>query len=512
MKNHISQDPATLFLFRAFIVAVLVFSAYMVSISCRTQAQYIVGGLSICALAVVSIPVFIRSDYSLFEPLTFVVMLVTFGVTFKMAYVLSQLAADNGFVIERLTKNEPMEVFLPGMLTVVAGLCCFTVGYSLRFRSTAFAPLYFPQRNDLNGPRLQVVLLAVTVFSLALLVLFIITNGISFSSLESLSAKRFNAEAGQNQSRMHSANYFLFRGAALSKFVVYLTLLWVLHRREKLSSWVGLWFVFTLLQTCFLSFIISNRAGIVLLLIDCMVITYYMLGRLEIKKLVGGIAAVMVLLIVILSSRVKSDHTLWTLVEKTMAGRDMLDITKTVHIMNAIPSKMEYRNGEMLYGFLAAPIPRSIWRDKPMWAERGPYINQRVYGDKLGMSGVPPGYLAELYWSFGRFGVLVGMFVTGVVFRMLFLSFIDLRNNPVSVLIYTMVVTRFVLFGVGSDLGTGVIKTGLDLVPLLMILWFVSPRKVHDKREYETTGNAGNPGLSVYAGDTQRDRRELLTS
>jgi hypothetical protein len=174
-----------------------------------------------------------------------------------------------------------------------------------------------------------------------------------------------------------------------------------------------------------------------------------------------------------LALRDRGQLGLMSLIEKTAGGRDMLDITKTCHIINSVPSKMDYRYGEMLYGWLAAPIPESAWPNKPMWAERGVYINQHIFGEKYGLSGVPPGLIAELYWSFGVAGTWIGMFLFGLLLRQLYKSFLPNADNPSSILIYTIISTHFILFALGNDLGTGIAKTALDLIPIMAILLLV---------------------------------------
>jgi len=141
-----------------------------------------------------------------------------------------------------------------------------------------------------------------------------------------------------------------------------------------------------------------------------------------------------------MADRASSEGTMATLLKKTMAGRDMLDITKTCHIINGVPDKMDYIYGETLWGWLAAPVPRSIWDTKPMWAEKGPFINQHIFADKHGISGVPPGFVAELYWNFGIAGLCI----------------------------------------FGNDLGTGIVKASLDLIPAVIILVFISQKSQNE--------------------------------
>ena len=197
-----------------------------------------------------------------------------------------------------------------------------------------------------------------------------------------------------------------------------------------------------------------------------------MQDRIDLRKFVAAGALCFGLLLVMLASRHAGHATMGDLVEKTMAGRDLMDISKTCHIIDAVPEKLEYCYGETLYGFMVAPIPRSVWPNKPMWAERGAFIMGHVFGDKHGRSGMPPGLIAEFYWNFGTMGVVSGMFFMGILFRQIFVIFEPFKRNPTSVIIFTVIVTRLTIFTIGNDLGTGFLKVGLDLVPLLMLFAF----------------------------------------
>ena len=85
------------------------------------------------------------------------------------------------------------------------------------------------------------------------------------------------------------------------------------------------------------------------------------------------------------------------------------------------------------------------------------------------------------------------MFTAGLLYRQIFIAFYAHRDNPTCILLYTLIVTRFVIFGLGNDLGTGIVKTGLDLVPVLLVLFFIGmhrPPQVEqafDESEIETT-------------------------
>lgn len=436
------------------------------------QQEILVGFMGTFILIIASIPLYIRRNYSLFEPMTFVIMLVLFGTPLKLLYVISSHTEDR-HVAQILMNFENPDFFIPALAIVAVSWVFFVCGYLLKVPQSPLGTLFMPRRNAWNGRYLQIILVAVMFFSIVCFVGFILTAGVSFSSLSGMSQKRFSDEAGTAASRIHSTKYYLYRGAAVSKFLVYFGIIWLLSRNKSFLSWTGALVAFALFQTVFLSFVISNRAGVVLILIDCLVIFFYMRNTLNIRSLLIAFGVVCALLIPMLAVRGKEDLTMSKIAQKTLAGRDLLDITKTCHIIRGVPKRMDFIHGETLWGWMAAPVPKSMWESKPMWAGKGPFINQHIFKDKAGISGVPPGLIAEFYWNFGYFGVFVGMFVLGLFLRHLFETFRDFIGNPSSVLIYTLIVTRFGIFALGSDLGTGIVKTALDLVPVMFILLFV---------------------------------------
>ena len=65
-----------------------------------------------------------------------------------------------------------------------------------------------------------------------------------------------------------------------------------------------------------------------------------------------------------------------------------------------------------------------------------------------------------------------------------------------------MIVSRFVMFSLGNDFGTGVVKAGLDLVPLYMIIFFIG---MHREPQQETSAE---PSL---IGEGSRNSLEMAS-
>ena len=472
IRERSNGNQLPLFAFRTAIVLAITCCSVASFVVGNNQQEILVGLAGTTILMIVSIPLFTRRDYSLFEPATFVILLVLFGTPLKLLYVIASYSEDK-HVAQILLNFEQPEYFIPALGIVAIGWVCFVLGYSLRPFKSPLENIFLAHRNQWNGHHLRLVVTFIIIVSATCLVGFIVSAGVRFGSLSEMSTKRFSEEAGSSAARIHQVKYYLYRGAAISKFLVYFGLIWTIARNKPFLSWTGILIVFALCQTIFLAFVMSSRSSVLLILIDCMVIFFYMKDTINVRTLLLAATIGSALLLPMLAGRAKEENALSRLVQKTLAGRDMLDITKTCHIINGVPSKMDHCHGETIFGWLAAPIPKSLWESKPMWAGKGPYINQHIFSDRLGISGVPPGYIAELYWNFGWTGVFSGMLLMGIALRHFFDSFKPHIGNPSSVLIYTIIATRFGMFALGNDLGTGVIKTALDVVPVILILLFI---------------------------------------
>ena len=466
MNTRNTAIDGTKFVLRAFamIVAVLLVMVFPVVIQDGVGITLV--GLSISMLLMLSFPLFFRSSYNTFEPLTLVLLLYLFGVPLKLVYILWNDASP--YIAERLLLGRDAAALVKGTTIMTLAFLFLVLGYRIGRKIAIPKSIFLPKIRALHSKKAFFVCGLITFISGLLFVGFIRVAGIG---LDNISAKRFSDEAGSAAARIHTLEYFLYRGAALSKPAAYLLFVgWLSKFRSMLTLEFGLCCL-AIVQTLLLFFVMNSRAGMALFVLDLIVLIHFVRGRLPVKILLPATALVASLIVGALLHR--SDGDINQAIEKSIAGRDLMDISKTCHIINAVPTIIDYRMGETLYGWLAAPIPRSVWPDKPMWAERGTYINMYVYGDKAGISGIPPGLIAELYWNFDVVGVIVGMLLIGVLFRSIFVTFDALPRSPVTVLIYTVVATRLVLFSLGNDLGTGIVKTALDLLPLMVLAYIV---------------------------------------
>jgi len=469
-----SQWPIELY--KLMIIAASLACLTLTFVVAQNEKEFIISLLGTMCLIVISIPLFAQKPVSVFEPIVLVSLLVLIGTPIKLIYIFWVRETDP-YIAEHVLLHQEPEVFLKGAYVLLIGYSLFVMGYMLRFPKTPLDWVFLPRVVQWNGKRLQIVILIVGGIAILSFAAFVVTSGVSFSSFTSISQKRFLDARAEGAERMHSTAYLFCRGAAFSKFIVYFCLLWIIQNKKSFLSFMGLVMILAMLQSISLAVVLNSRAGVALILLDCAVISYYMFRQVSIKLMLGSLTVASLLMIAMLFARGQRNEVnindMGMLFQKTLSGRNMLDISKCCHIINGVPRKMGYRKGEMLYAWMAAPIPRKYWPDKPIWANQGLTVNQKIFGYRGSLSGVPPGLIGELQWNFGLGGVWVGLFCTGLLFRQIFLSFYPHRHNPTSILIYTMIATRFVIFSLGNDLGTGIVKAGLDLAPIYMILLFI---------------------------------------
>jgi oligosaccharide repeat unit polymerase len=94
-------------------------------------------------------------------------------------------------------------------------------------------------------------------------------------------------------------------------------------------------------------------------------------------------------------------------------------------IIDAIPSKIDYLFGNIFFDILTYPIPRAIWPDKP-FARELEIIWMLTGGRDLGYAA--PNF-GEFYMHFGVPGIILGMFLFGIISKAIYMYW---KLNPES--------------------------------------------------------------------------------
>ncbi len=431
------------------------------------------------ALLAVTLAVLFRFQVEAAEPIWFVLLNVVIGITGKAFYV--SLGPPDG--VDFLLRGLSPADLLPAALVATTGMSLLALGYlvgAIRWKLPAARWL---NAKEWGASRFAIVVLALVLVGVVSFVVFAARVGISYEGLGDLSSKRF-VEL-QDTTQRGSLGYLRW-GAAQLEIAFYLVFLRWAHAGRRLFTFSGATVVLLGLLALVFPFFTSSRWTILMLVVRVFLIWFCLGRRVRPVHAVAMMLTGMMLLSSMLAFRrnVSDWAGVWEhlgaeeLLQATVGRRHFLDLSKTAHIIEAVPDTLELQYGKTLISWLVAPVPRSSWPGKPP-IRQGADLGLKIFGQPR--SGVPPGIVADLYLNFSYPGVFMGLLVVGVFLRSLYVSFRPFFPNPAFVLIYTLLATRLGLEMLGTSVSGAIVRSLQDLAPVLLCLlalgWRHAPEK-----------------------------------
>ena len=431
--------------------------------------------LPILITIVFSLPFFFVKKIDIFSIWSFIFYSVFLGVLCRCLYIYFNIPNTNR-INQIFLLGENKLFLIPSMFLILFGSIFMVIGFIFTKKKISFRKKIFIYDNW-SEKKFFILTTIITVLSFLALVLFINLQGGLFS-IESISSYR---GVSTNLSDIKTYSYLRVI-ISLSGLNFLILFAWLINykKRRTIAS------ILLLCSFCvyiFFNFYVSQRAAVFFIFINILAISYYFNNlRLSKKKII--IAFIPALLFFQIMSTLRQDpssfdynninFSILKSLEPAVLTTNMIDVSKTAHIIKAIPKKIEYQYGYTLTTVLFAWIPRSLWKNKPV-TNIDNTIGMEVFGSRTyGSGGVPPGIFAELYWNFWIPGVLIGCFLIGIILKIVHLTFTCFSSNKNSVLIY---VTVFMLNGIwliGSSFTSTLIGLLTTLIPLIWILNFVT--------------------------------------
>lgn len=422
------------------------------------------------AAFVVGLP-FLHRASSLHSPWSLVVASVYVGCAIRGTFIALQIEGPGRSLDTLFLLGEAPDYFIGPSILHLAGIVTLTIGYAaITSRSEVRVKVKgrAPRRPLGRGTPLVVVALAAVGF-VAFVLYARATGGFDFAAL---SAKRTTIN-GLNLSDDYASHGELrfLNGFAAAAFWLAVTYSGVMRRQGQGRGLTGVLLVVLGLNAILLPFYASSRSDAAFILLVAGAIHFALGGRFSRRAVVSGIAAIVALLSVMTTLR-SSDGPGGTMnaasagLESFVYNRNFGDMQNTSHIVRNVPDVVPFQDGSTMVGYLVAPVPRSIWPDKPI-VNAGPLLGVYIYGTVR--SGVPPGVFGDLYLNFGSGAVIAGSAVIGLM-----LGGIDrwrrrLRlNQPVALMVYCAVGFRFGLFAMNKGIAFAVFKGAMELVPVLI--------------------------------------------
>ena len=448
------------------------------------QQDGILFALAIISYAVLCVPLIGKRSYSVVEPYSIVFTILYLGVPLKLSWLL--LCRDTPRLSSVLLGLQVEDFIAPSLLTIVA-LCSLCAGYMAGA----------PRRRELVKPLLSSrrwntkMLVAVSAFavSISIVVFMLYAQRIGLGS-GPISAKRFEHVADGPMQR-GSLSYYRW-AASFTQIVSYVLFAWAittkLSRGHKVVTGIAISIpIFLSLVTPFIN---SSRFPIVFFMLECMVILYCLKDNVFSKRWLTfqltGVAVVVLLFSLILALRRDSNNagtgvgtiTAFDIVEHVIGDPYLADVTKTAHIIRAVPDRVPYQLGSSYAALFVAPIPRDLWPAKPSIGA-GPFVGTHIYGYKH--TGVPPGLIGEAYLNFGLIGMMFVPFVYGWMVRWSYEILVPSLRLQAGAIAYA-ICFRFYVAALGMDFAVGLIQCMSEMLPALAIIFIVQFRHPNSAR------------------------------
>lgn len=420
------------------------------------QGQFFLLGMIACC--VVTFPMTLPR-YAVFSPWSVLasVIYVSCGVRglFISLHLEGQVSIDSLFLLGK----DPGFFLYPSLLYIVA-LALMVFGYVGSSRSPRKVESSRLQQFEVP----QLIGVVVTLLAIVgLLGFFLYAQRTGGIHLDSLSQKRTTIGGLELNASYKSYGELRFMNSASAvAFWLYVA---VTARRGRMTSARFVVGALLLINAVLLPFYASSRSEIALTLIVGFVIHYGTLGRLpRLRRVLRAAAVIVMLLAVVTDQRLTDPAPNSGTTAKQLAAdavgrvfvynRNFGDMLTTSHVVNAVPDSLPYQYGKTITSWVVAPIPRAIWPEKPV-LKSGPIIGNVIYGNSR--SGVPPGFVAEMYWNYGIPAVLIGSLFLGVLMRRIQDRYVgQLRGSPMVAFFYAAVYLRL-----GANILTGGVGSGL---------------------------------------------------
>ena len=140
-----------------------------------------------------------------------------------------------------------------------------------------------------------------------------------------------------------------------------------------------------------------------------------------------------------------------------------------------MPDQVDYLYGSSLMSVFLAVIPRQIWPDKPV-VRIGYYVGQNII-QLDNQTGIPPGFIAEIYLNFGYWGIFPVFIVLGLVLAKLY-NTVRREQNYVTTLLYVLSVVTISLSLLSTDLTYAILQAVFYFIPIAIFTLMAKSSKI----------------------------------
>lgn len=434
--------------------------------------RLLTGALVFYSFAIVVLPLLRRSNETLLSPLYFLALIVFLSnpLRFFVIAAYPQLSSTQWFLADF-----DLDDFYMGAVMTAVGLTAMVVGYHLTTSSLPLPKAIGIATEQISVRRLRRLLTVLVVVSTAVAVLTIRRSGDELG----LSAKRGEVVDGVRFANGYVTVVFdlLFAAIAVLAMVALSR-----HRRLAVADAVLLTLGVSIILL--FAFISQDRSSTAVVLLGLAIVFAVALGHFPWRAALTGIVVGGALFLTMTDLRESSRSGV---AERNQVLRElspperlaisvggafnMGGFVANTHAHAVVPDTLPYAYGRTFVEAATRPIPRQVWRDKPV--ATGQTWIAAFRGDRFGASaggGAAPGLLAESYWNFGWLGILTIPALLGLFLRLL--SNAANRagpERPVGAALAVLLAMGLPQTAYGRDFASGLVVVGLSLAAVIFV-------------------------------------------
>ena len=436
-------------------------------------------GLSLVPILIITYTIQRFNDSDIFSPLYMVLYLLVLSVFIKTLYL---TYSDSGYSRLISLDGRGLEILIPGTGIVILGVLMFAIGYAavlgkqktirvVSFRSRVRAIDGLPVYRSQSYTMLLIIGALVAAFCSAYIIYRF--NIISEYQRGLITAKRVAADTVGSAGKGSSLGYFRMGAVTLPQVLVLITmgLVFAINRR---GSFFSTFFVVILfLLSLIVPILTSARLEMLYLFIMMIMVANYYRKKMSIKHIVP-LAVFLILIAAVLGQARYSQRSGQALqfasvdlLDRTIGSAYFMDIAKTSVVVDAVPEEVDYMYGKSFILFLIAPIPRSMWLEKPS-VRISTFVGDEIY-NRPDNSGVPPGFIAESYLNFGIVGVTVCLLLLGALCAKVYHRFILRPKSLTDGFLYVVLIMVLTFTLLSGDLTVAISQAGRYGLLILLI-------------------------------------------
>lgn len=419
-----------------------------------------------------------RCHLDIFSPAAIIAGAVFVGTTLRTIFLVFGDPAPAQ--IQRILGNHlPEDILLPGLAAINLGILAWALGY------ISFSLQRFNEKQGsfvISKNHYYKALGGMSLISFILIALYL--DAIHFfSNLSSLgiSAKRFVLIQHETTTLGH-----LRVGAdILMGLVIIHTCYYYLIDRRPLNALI---LAFLVVAAIAVPFIASVRGEIIYLLFSILIIRHYAFRKIRPSYILVALILSFLILGFMETLRQQSlttEHVEFKhdqILNTVIYTPHFIGVDKTSVIVSQVPSEIGYLKGRSYLSIFIAPIPRTLWQEKPV-VRVGRYVGQRIY-ERSNRSGVPPGIIGEAYLNFGWIGIAAALFAVGVLCKFAYTTLIVNRHEKdvMRLGLYAIVIVSILDLMV-TDFTGNIMRFLRYLLPYLLFMWLVRTRSSNNDLE-----------------------------